>query len=53
MLDAFLKKKWVVRQLDSRKLVLTESGKRGLKQKFRVEIDSGMVPYDEYFTQRI
>ncbi|WP_340616671.1 ArsR/SmtB family transcription factor [Xenorhabdus entomophaga] len=42
LLDTFLKKKWAVRQLDSRELVLTESGKRGLKQKFRVEIDGGM-----------
>ncbi|CDG18024.1 ArsR/SmtB family transcription factor [Xenorhabdus doucetiae] len=37
LLDIFLTKKWAVRQLDSRELVLTESGKRVLKQKFGVE----------------
>ncbi|MBI6550489.1 ArsR/SmtB family transcription factor [Xenorhabdus lircayensis] len=42
LLDTFLKKKWAFRQLDSRELVLTESGKRVLKLRFGVEIDGGI-----------
>ncbi|PHM30990.1 ArsR/SmtB family transcription factor [Xenorhabdus innexi] len=34
----FLQKKWAIRQLDSRELKLTESGKRVLKQRFNIEI---------------
>ncbi|OTA21095.1 ArsR family transcriptional regulator [Xenorhabdus beddingii] len=43
LLDAFLKKKWAIRRLDSRELVLTESGKRGVKQQFGVEIKIGNI----------
>ncbi|PHM40331.1 transcriptional regulator [Xenorhabdus mauleonii] len=36
LLDTFLKKKWAIRQLDSRELVLTGSGKRILEQRFKI-----------------
>ncbi|CAM3729216.1 hypothetical protein [Xenorhabdus thuongxuanensis] len=38
LLDIFLKKKWAIRQLDSRELILTESGKRVLNKKFNASI---------------
>ncbi|MDX8000271.1 winged helix-turn-helix transcriptional regulator [Xenorhabdus sp. Reich] len=38
LLDVFLKKKWAIRQLDSRELILTESGKKVLKQRFGAKI---------------
>ncbi|MBD2812141.1 ArsR family transcriptional regulator [Xenorhabdus sp. Vera] len=44
LLDTFLKRKWAIRQLDSRELILTESGKRILKNKFEKLQDYTLTP---------
>ncbi|CDG86636.1 ArsR/SmtB family transcription factor [Xenorhabdus bovienii] len=39
LFKTFLQKKWAIRQLDSRELILTEQGRRVLMQKFDVDIN--------------